>query len=178
MISKHTLIGGIFSAALCCQAAHAELPCSPDEIAERTIPAEKEWVEATPTQHLSNAQSGWVRPILGFDWRIIDTEDFGYIEVPTENREPRFFILRSDYRSCGSGGCTMGMYDCKTVDDEGSSCKSIWGGFQGRVRFPGSQSEGYPDFVIDGTDLYTFANGEYRAVCNVTVIDQWKSDRD
>lgn len=178
MTTKHIVIGSILSATLCCQTTHAEIPCSPEEIAERTIPAEKEWVEATPTRNLSNAESSWVRPILGFDWRIMDTEEFAYIEVPTPHRTPRFFIVRSDVGHCGSGGCSMEMFDCKISNGQESGCKPVWIGFDGRVRFPGTESEGYPDFVIDGTDLYTFANGRYRAVCNVTVIDQWKSDGD
>ncbi len=151
------------------EGAAASLPCGDDEVMARTIPPQDKWVAAEPTRNLTHIDEGWIKTALGFDWRLIYTDTFAFAPMPAYRDTPRFFVQRWDEGWCGSGGCHMELFDCLPPEGKANTCKSVWSGFKGEVVFPGTSSDGHADFIVDGRDLYTWDQGRYRAVCNVTV---------
>lgn len=152
-------------AASCCDAANA-FTCEVDSVAARTIPHHGRWHIGIREAATGTATIGWVKLALGFDWRLMEEPTFHLVRLPpSPNYTEAFFatIGTSDY--CGSGGCTTSLYSCG--DDR---CKEIEEYFDGRIYFPGTYADGYPDFVIDKTDLYTHHDGQYRRVCRVTEL--------
>ena len=147
----------------------ADLPCEADEIHARSIPPEAKWTKAEPTRNLGKQDQGWIKQALGFDWRLVHTKDFAFIPVPTARKTPLFFIQRFDLDWCGSGGCTMTLYDCMLDKNERGECTQIWSSWAEDVWFPGTGDKTYPDFITGGTDLFSYEKGKYRAVCNVTI---------
>lgn len=135
-----------------------------------TIPAEGGWTIGEPTRSLTRHDEGWVKTALGLDWRLMRTDKFAFIEMPSSRQAPLFFIQRWDPEWCGSGGCTMTLYDCTIAEGETGKCGAVWSGWKEEVRFPGTGEAGHPDFIAGGTDLFTWRDGAYRAVCNVTVL--------
>jgi hypothetical protein len=140
--------------------------CEPDSVPSRTIPHRSKWRLGVREREMGTATTGWVKLALGFDWRLMNEPTFHLVELP---RSPQytmaFFATIGTPDYCGSGGCTTSLYSCR--DDR---CKEIGEYFDGRIYFPGTASERYPDFVIDGTDLYTHQGGRYRRVCRVTEL--------
>lgn len=135
-----------------------------------TIPAEGGWTKGEPTRSLTRHDEGWVKTALGLDWRLMRTDKFAFIEMPSSRKTPLFFIQRWDADWCGSGGCTMTLYDCTITGGEDGTCDAVWSGWKEAVHFPGTGEENHPDFIAGGTGLFTWADGAYRAVCNVTVL--------
>jgi hypothetical protein len=168
-VRKIAIIVG-FGAAVLCQlptASNAQISCPPDEVALRAIPPETRWEKPVPEHEPGNALRSWMRLALGFDYRIIGSAEFSYIEYPTPpGYLAAFFITRTDQGWCGSGGCALTLYVCKE-----RGCTAVLNEFNGEIAFPGTSSAGWKDFAIDGADLYSFDRGELRRVCKVEFDD-------
>ena len=168
LTSHKPLLAAVAVAAIAISAgvpAYA-LTCEDYEIGARTIPHHSKWQLGVRERAEGEATRSWVKLALGFDWRLMDEPSFHMVEAPASPRYTMAFfatIGTSDY--CGSGGCTTSLYSCR---DE--SCSEIGEYFDGKIYFPGTTSEGYPDFVIDRTDLYSHEGGKYREVCRVTEL--------
>lgn len=173
-VSFRTLLLCVLLASVCevslAPPARAEFPCEADEVKAAAIPPRAGWAEGEPTRDLTKADRGWVKMALGLDWRLMRTDEFAFVAVPAARKTPLFFIQRWDSEWCGSGGCTMTLYDCTMAEGTAGKCKTVWSGWKEEVRFPGTGEADHPDFITGGTDLFTWADGGYRAVCNVTVL--------
>lgn len=160
-----TLLFGLFSAP----PARADLPCGEGEVHSKAIPPRDQWQKGEPTRNLTKADQSWVKEALGFDWRLMYTDTFAFIPMLTKKEASLFFIQRWDPEWCGSGGCAMMLYDCTLEQSEQGKCTEIWSSWKKDVWFPGSGDEAHPDFITGGRDLYTWDDGKYKPVCNVTV---------
>lgn len=173
-VSFRTLVLCVLLALVCevslAPPALAEFPCEADEVRAATIPPRSGWAEGEPTRDLTKADRGWVKMALGLDWRLMRTDEFAFVAVPAARTTPLFFIQRWDSEWCGSGGCTMTLYDCAVEEGEDGKCEALWSSWKEAVHFPGTGEAEHPDFIAGGTDLFTWADGGYRAVCNVTVL--------
>ncbi len=145
--------------------AQTAFQCDPDEIVSRTIPRPHAWKVANRSEGPQpRAIRSWLTEALGLEWRAMDTEGFAVTEYPAPvGYQIAFFASRRDSGYCGSGGCSISLYMC---DEEG--CEDQWAGFDGPISYPGSTSNGYADFIVGRSNLWSFERGRFRSVCNVS----------
>lgn len=145
--------------------AQTAFQCDPEEIVSRTIPRTHAWRAAPRSEGPQpRVTRSWLTKALGLEWRAMDTEGFAVTEYPAPiGYQTAFFASRRDSGYCGSGGCAISLYTC---GEDG--CEEPWVGFDGPISYPGSTSNGYADFIVDGSNLWSFERGRFRSVCNVS----------
>ena len=155
------VLAGVFGGEALAQTA---FPCDPEEIVSRTIPRNHAWTAADRSEGPQpRAIRSWLTRALGLDWRAMDTEGFAVTEYPTPaGYQIAFFASRRDSGYCGSGGCSISLYTCRQ-----DGCEEQWAGFDGPISYPGTTSNGYADFIVDGANLWSFQRDRFRSVCNV-----------